>query len=261
MVGRHRSRRRRLSDEETTVDLTLIAVTLLSLFLAIAMGVVAWRLVQEERRRSDARLAALAAELGSGEGTAPNEDADPFVPESRAHVGAAVETTAESGRLFSSPVDSTPTDWGRLAAVGGAAAVVLAVAAVVFLLIGPGDGDVAATTEDGRPPLDLMALGHAAEGPFLDIRGRVRNASGAADIERLSVVAMAFDAAGTLVATRRTPVESPALPPGADSAFTVRLLAAGVSRYRISFVLDDTTIAHVDRRPAGQPSASTEDSS
>ena len=43
------------------MEITLIAVTLLSLFLAISMGVVAWRLVEEERRRSDARLAALAA--------------------------------------------------------------------------------------------------------------------------------------------------------------------------------------------------------
>ena len=241
------------------MDLTLIAVTLLSLFLAIAMGVVAWRLVQEERRRSDARVAALAAELGSGGGAAGNEEADPFVPEPR-DMGAAVEMTAEPGRLFSSPAESTATDWGRLAAVGGAAAVVLAVVAAAFLLSGSGDGDAAAT-EEGRPPLDLMALGHAADGPFLDITGRVRNSSEAADIQRLSVVAIAFDAAGTLVATRRTPVETPALPPGADSGFTIRLLAAGVSRYRISFVLDDTTVAHVDRRPAGQPPASTGDSS
>lgn len=43
------------------METTLIAVTMLSLFLAAAMGIVAWRVVQEERRRSDARIVSSAA--------------------------------------------------------------------------------------------------------------------------------------------------------------------------------------------------------
>ncbi len=232
--------------------MTLIAVTLLSLFLAIAMGVVTWRLVQEERRRSAARLAALAAELRSGEGWSASDVPDPFEPEPAADDGAASEPGAGSGGLFSSPVPSTPAGWGRFAALAGAAGVVLAVVATVFLLSEPGAGDANEPLDDVRPPLDLIALRHAAEGPFLDISGSVRNPA-AVDAERLSVVAMAFDAAGTLVATRRTPVDTPSLPPGADSPFTIRLLAAGINRYRISFLLDETTIPHIDRRSAVQP--------
>ena len=38
---------------------TLVAVTLLSLAMAVAMGLVTWRLLRAERRRSDARVAAL----------------------------------------------------------------------------------------------------------------------------------------------------------------------------------------------------------
>ena len=244
--------------------MTLIAVTLLSLFLAIAMGVVTWRLVQEERRRSAARLAALAAELRSGEGWSASDVPGPFEPRSASDVpgpfepepaaddGAASEPGAEIGGLFSSPVPSTPAGWGRFAALAGAAGVVLAVVATVFLLSEPGAGDANEPLDDARPPLDLIALRHAAEGPFLDISGSVRNPA-AVDAERLSVVAMAFDAAGTLVATRRTPVDTPSLPPGADSPFTIRLLASGISRYRISFLLDETTIPHIDRRSAVQP--------
>jgi hypothetical protein len=41
------------------MEVTLIVVTLLSIALAIAMGILSWRLLQEERMRSDARVAAL----------------------------------------------------------------------------------------------------------------------------------------------------------------------------------------------------------
>ena len=242
------------------MELTLIAVTLLSLFLAISMGVVAWRLVQEERRRSDARLAALAAEARLDDRLPANGDPDPLPPEAPIDP-APTDGPAATGALFSSPVASAPTGWAGVAALGGAAVVALVVVATVFLLSASDDGDAAATAEDIRPPLDLIALQHAEEGPFLDISGSVRNPADAAAVARLSIVAMAFDEAGTLIATRRTPVENPALAAGADSAFIVRLLAAGVSRYRISFLLEDTTIPHIDRRPAVQPPRPRGDSS
>lgn len=238
------------------MEIVLIAVTMLSLFLAISMGVVAWRLVQEERRRSDARLAALAAELRRGEGLSASGEPDPFVPELPSD-SATDGPTAGIGGLFSTPVESTSTGWGRLAAIGGAASVVLTVVATAFLVSGSGDGDAAATAEGIRPPLDLIVLRHVEEGPFLDIRGSVRNPAEASAVELLSVVAMAFDGAGTLIATRRTPVETPALAAGADSAFIIRLVAAGISRYRISFLMGDTTISHIDRRSAVQPPTPT----
>lgn len=243
------------------MEIVLIAVTMLSLFLAISMGVVAWRLVQEERRRSDARLAALAAELRREEGPSASEETDKLVPELPVDSGATDGPTAGIGGLFSTPVESTSTGWGRLAAIGGAAAVVLTVVATAFLVSGSGDGDAAATAEGIRPPLDLIALRHMEEGPFLDISGSVRNPAEASGVELLSVVAMAFDGAGTLIATRRTPVETPALAAGADSAFIIRLVAAGISRYRISFLMGDTTISHIDRRSAVQPPTPTGDAS
>ena len=261
------------------IEMTLIAMTLLSLFLAIAMGVVTWRLVQEERRRSAARLAALAAELGSGEESSAGGDpdplatrssndlADPLALESTTDGGAGDEPGARTGNggLFSlaRTGGGPPGGLGCVSPPSPARrGVVLAVVATMFLLSGSGAGDAAESLEDARPPLDLIALRHAAEGPFLDISGSVRNpAAAAAGAERLSVIATAFDAAGTLVATRRTPVETPSLAPGADSPFTIRLLAAGISRYRISFLLDETTIPHIDRRSAVQPPVPVGDAS
>ena len=241
------------------METTLIAVTMLSLFLAAAMGVVAWRVVQEERRRSDARLAALAAELRRGDGPSANEGSGPSEADPTAD-SADADGPAASRGLFSPPSEPAGSGWAAAAALGGAAAVVLAAVAAVFLLSSSGD-DADAAAEDTRPPLDLIALRHAEAGPFLDISGSVRNPVEAAGVERLSVVATAFDDTGALIATLRTPVENPALPAGADSAFLVRLPAAGVSRYRISFLLDDATIPHVDRRPPAQPPRPGGDSS
>jgi hypothetical protein len=43
------------------MDVTVFAITSLSLILAAVMSVAAWRMSREERRRSDARVAAAFA--------------------------------------------------------------------------------------------------------------------------------------------------------------------------------------------------------
>ena len=48
------------------MDVTLAAVTIISLLLAWAMAVVSWQRVRAERRRGDARVAALLEELAGG---------------------------------------------------------------------------------------------------------------------------------------------------------------------------------------------------
>ncbi len=45
------------------MDIALFAVTVISLTMAFAMGIVTWRLLREERRRADARIASLMSEL------------------------------------------------------------------------------------------------------------------------------------------------------------------------------------------------------
>lgn len=262
------------------MEFTLVAVTVLSLLIAIAMGAVTWRVVHEERRRSAARLAALAEELrrnGVRAPESPDADADAgptfdsthpatgewdFDPPPDQLSAQRVDKEDErldafaggdsvAGDLFGRPAGSPVTPRGRLAAIVASAAVVVAVMAAAFLLLpGPQSVGGRAGSGDARPPVELLALEHETREDSLAITGSVRNPADADAVHRLSVVATAFDEAGQLVASRRAPVAQAALPPGGTSQFALQVPAAGVSRYRISFLVDEDSIPHIDRRPA-----------
>lgn len=218
--------------------LTLSAVTILSLLIAVAMGTVTYRLVREERRRSDARVAALAEELRSGS-RAGRPVADPKAPPV---AGKPTELP-----LFDPPPESPSTLRNRLTALGAAAVAVGVILAVGFLGLSR-DGSERAPGEP-HAPVELLALEHDTVGPLLAISGSVRNPSDAPTLAELFVVAMAFDEAGAMIASRRTVIAAPILMPGAASPFVVEIPAEDVSRYRISFLIDDATVPHVDLRP------------
>ena len=218
--------------------LTLSAVTILSLLIAAALGAVTYRLVREERRRSDARVAALAEELRGGAGIGlsagtPQRPAEPAEP--------------REPPFFEPPPESPSTLGNRLAAFGAAVVAVAAILTIGFI----GLSRDSAERAPGEPhaPVELLALEHDAVGPLLAISGSVRNPSDAAALAELSVVAMAFDEAGAMKASRRTAIAAPILMPGAASPFVVEVPSEEVSRYRISFVIDDATVPHVDLRP------------
>jgi hypothetical protein len=93
------------------MEVTLIVVTLLSIALAIAMGILTWRLLQEERLRSDARVAAL--EQGLAETLQ-----DAYVTQAAKSPGLRATTaTADADPLASrapSSAETAPTDlFGR----------------------------------------------------------------------------------------------------------------------------------------------------
>lgn len=54
------------------------------------------------------------------------------------------------------------------------------------------------------------------------------------------------------VASGRTNLEAEMLPAGTESSFTISLPAEQASRYRISFLVDETTVPHLDRRTTTQ---------
>src|SRR5512140_2010409 len=91
----------------------LSIITAVSLAVAIAMTVVAWRLVRGERRRADARAAALAAEIG--------RDAFVDLPLERAPTSASVYpdpgpmASTPTAPLFEAP--ATAAGRSRMAAV------------------------------------------------------------------------------------------------------------------------------------------------
>jgi hypothetical protein len=98
--------------------------------------------------------------------------------------------------------------------------------------------------------VELTALTHRQQGGSLAISGTVRNPLGGLDQERLSVLATAFDDEGFVVASGRALLTVERLQPGTESGFAVSLPTEHARRFRISFVIDDSTVPHHDRRTA-----------
>ena len=266
----------------------LLIVTVSSMAVAAIMSVIAWRLAAAERRRSEARIAALSAEIhapavaGTGTGKVLR----------RAEIGLR----AEPPRLAAVPQPRPPQRWdndlplragdsGRAAgptfaterqdtarrrffAVVGVVGTIAALVLLVFLGRGR---PVATRTEAAAPPaatgdnrgvaavahapLELVALGHERDGDRLIVRGVVRNSPTGSDVEPLTAVVFVFNAEGGFVTSARAAVDANALRSAGETTFAVTVPnAASVSRYRVSFRSGDRIVPHVDRRETVQRS-------
>jgi hypothetical protein len=214
----------------------LIIITALSFLVAAVMSVVAWRLAREERRRSEARVAMLAADIHG---------------ETAARVGV-------SDRFFSAGDSRTPASPLR-ALVIGVAVVGSLIALVVFASGSRTNPVAAAPTTSSAPaaaPLELVTLGHQLDGDRLIVRGVVRHgkSTGLAD---LTAVVSVFNRQGDLAAsgqafvTGAAPVPTPGAA-GVESTFAVTVPGVhDVARYRVAFKSNDRIIAHLDRRDHG----------
>jgi hypothetical protein len=252
------------------MDMVLIAVTVMSLAMAAAMAAVVMRLLRDERRRSDARVAALSDMAAAGSrlrpaGTALRRSRPGFSAGGQSTVSdartpdrvadldlrASASPVAGVSELFAEPEHASP--WGRrLAVIGMLAAVILATG---FVLRSPG----ASTPPDGVPAaaaaavpalLELVSLRHAQEEGRLTITGLVQNPHGAPPLERVAATAFAFGPDGTLLASGRARLDFITLGAGDESPFVVSVPVSGhVARYRVGFrAADGSVIAHVDRR-------------
>ncbi len=256
------------------MDVALATVTVISLTMALAMGVVTWRLVREERRRSDARVATLMAELershrpnvGPVERNVPRaRNVSPSVRTAapsplRDRTGPAIPTAGPvraAGVSVTPPVRMPPALSRLFATLTGSptlrgpflatAAATVVVAAVSFAML---SGGTPADPGTGTPePIELLSLAHAKEGEYLAITGSLRNPSGGIERGQLSVMATVFDRDGTVVGTGQTPLPVAVLPPGSETPFSISLSDADrINRYRISFMQGQTSVPHVDRR-------------
>jgi hypothetical protein len=249
----------------------LLVVTISSMLLAATMSAIAWRIAAKERRRSDARVAVLAAEIHapaaksarvasfSGQRSTARWDDDlPIRP--------VVEHRADAPDLFAGQAQRSRTG-SALAA--GMLVVAGAIALLVVLGRGWPQGRGAAASEPPRAaaappvaadtrrmpaapavvPLELVALGHDRDGDRLTVRGVVRNPATGAAVDQLSAVVFVFSADGGFLTSGRAIIESAALRPGDESTFVVVVPgAAGVARYRVSFRSGDHVVPHADRR-------------
>jgi hypothetical protein len=195
-------------------------------FLALA-----WKTMNDERRRSEARVAALAAAIDeAGE--------------------SAVATGPEP--LFDSGSRSAMQGRPLLKVAIGFA---MAVGLIVLLAMTSDRHDVATAQAPAAPPassgLELLSMRHTRAGDVLTVTGLVRN-GGDAIGDRLIAVVLAFDRRGDFVASGRAPLEFPVLARADESPFQVTIPNIDdVGRYRVSFRTEAGVVRHVDRR-AGQ---------
>ena len=277
------------------MDTTLATVTIISLLLAWAMAIVTWQRIRAERRLSDARAAALMAELtgdaappdgpsgrperrppivypaaAAGEPPprprrAPVELRLPFTAPEEAP-GARGETpraTAPGGgrarhdaaaprsnlwREVLAPTPPAQPHWGHRLAAVAVGTVLVAGVSLATRAPGPRDPTAAAV------PVELLSLDHRKQGDYLAVSGSLRNPPGGQERAKLSITATVFDRTGAVIGTGQTPLPVTVLPPGGETAFTISLPDADlINRYRVSFMEDQASLPHVDRRHSDAP--------
>jgi hypothetical protein len=221
----------------------MLIITFTACFVAITMTVLAWRVLREDRRRTDARVAALAAEINDGPATRSSEialDETPHVPVD--HLFANADTEGERRRP-------------RLAAIVGGGALVVGTIGTLLLFATSSARPAASTGQKPRlsaaaasSPLELVALGHEREDDRLTVRGIVRNPKGGHALTDVTAVVLLFNQQGGFLTSGRVAIGG-ALAPGGEAPFTVTLPgAADVGRYRVSFRTSEGIVPHVDRR-------------
>jgi len=245
------------------MEMLLIAVTILSLGLAITMSVVAWRATQGEKQRAAARVAALAAaaEVHEPAHASASEASPAPAAAAAAEVVTPAAVSVQSSFLGAeSPIRESQQHqrWLRMAA----AVVAIVVGGAVFVHMSRRAAEPAAAHAEAAPvPLELLSLRHERQGVNLSVSGLVRNPANGAVVERVTAVVYLFDQQGAFVTSAKAPIDFLKLTAGDESPFVVKVTAPpSVARYRVSFRTDEGTLAHLDRRgepPVGAPVALT----
>ena len=246
------------------MDIVLLAITIVSLVVALVMSVVAWRASRDERARSAARVAALAAAARLDQPAAdtvmvqkpivarpvaaPPRPA-PWNPPSAPH---SVGQAEQFGDSFLGSAVAVPPSGGRQRGLAIAASLLFVVVVVggYFSIYGGGSGrNTTEQTAASASPLELISLRHERRNSRLAITGLVRNPNGGTAVEKLAAVVFLFDQRGAFVTSSRADVDFTQLTPGDESPFVINVDAPNnVARYRVSFRTDAGVVPHVDRR-------------
>lgn len=236
------------------MDTTLVGVTLLSMMMAASLSVVVWRMLRDERQRSEARVIALSRMAGGRSQPSGDDVMRRRTPiELPLHNGPVVTAS----NLFAEPDHSSP--WGHRAAV--MAGLGLVVASVILFALTAADRNPPARVAQPAPAhaagpataaagLELLSLRDTRQADALTITGLVHNPRGGAPLTKVTVTAFTFDDKGSFLASGRALIDVTALAPGDESPFVVSVpVSDTVARYRIGF-RDEAgrVIAHVDKR-------------
>ena len=236
--------------------MTLLLVTLVSMLLAAIMSIVAWHSSRGERRRSEARVAALAAEIHDEPPTGPasaKSSGDLFAAPQPARGGFRFATVAAGGLFVCGSAAALAVVSSDASSNPASHAASRAVHAPADRSIQPAQANVERHADTSNAaaevPIELVALGYERDGDRLIVRGIVRNPSSGVPLDRVTAVVLLFKEDGGFLSSGRATVESPALGPGGETAFAVTVPGAkAVGRYRVSFRSEDRVVPHIDRR-------------
>lgn len=255
----------------------LIVIASLSTTAAFVLGAIVFKLLRDERRRSEARVQVLMNAAGLAEedhAFGAQLPAHELVP-SHFHRISASETPKPTQpvvnaqpaddldlqpavvgvhAMFTEPEPQSP--WPNRLAAAAACAVLAAV--IGSFLFGASDAPRQSPTEDAgaTAALELLALGHSADRSELTISGIVQNPRSSVLLSGVVVAATLLAEDGSLVGSVQAPLDFTRLRPGDESPFVLKApVTTGVARYRVSFKNSKGgVLGHVDRR-AGAPIA------
>jgi hypothetical protein len=205
--------------------------------LSLAVVVLAVMTVQRallERRRSEARVAALATAIDKPHWETAFDDEG--TPAERVTPAAAVSLVV--------PEVERPS---RVPAFAIAGLVVLGASALLIAGMNAGhrtrpDAPSAALS------IELVSMHHVLDGHTLIVSGFVRNPTTAATLS-LSAVVSVIGRDGQVVARGESALDPVALGPGKETGFRVLVPeVADPGRYRVAFMNGGRIVPHVDRR-------------
>jgi hypothetical protein len=203
-------------------------ITIAALLVAAACGWSALRARRDQRMRSAARVAALAAAIDP-----QRSHHDPDLFEERTTVFAR---------------------GNPLLRAGGTLAVFVALAMVGAVIVGLQQG-ASSQPDVATPSLALLSMQHDRDERTLTVTGLVRN-QGATPASGITAVVSVFDRTGRAMASASAPLEGQPLAPGGESSFRVAIpQSSDVARYRVRFQNEDGVIRHVDRRAPASTAA------
>jgi hypothetical protein len=266
------------------LDGFLVAVTAVSLVLAVAMAVMTWRVFRQQRARAAAPSHEGQAVQDSwpAVGIARDRGAvrERALAEPKARVSDAAEpawartplrrtielrptpftnTPGISERAIPAAApaaDPTPGSRGGVSLVTAGAvcgALVLFALGAAWAIANGRDSSASTSPAAAQvaSPLELVALDYARDGSQASIRGLVRNPASGSKMQQLEAVIVLFDRRGSYVGTTHAPVADGQLAPGTERSFEVPLAAGlDVSQYRVSFRVAAAPVPYVDRRSA-----------